>query len=110
MAVFARERGNPGDAQIFAHRRLRAPYRWRGLCAFPLAALTSSLPCDDRACGVLLRRGLDCRCLGAALHITLAPQVVTASPSIAVPAPATSAAGQPLNPQNTFSAGVTPIR
>ena len=38
------------------------------------------------------------------------PQVVTASPSIAVPAPATSAAGRPLNPQNTFSAGVTPIR
>jgi hypothetical protein len=38
------------------------------------------------------------------------PQVVTASPSIAVPAPATSAAGQPLNPRNTFSAGVTPIR
>jgi hypothetical protein len=37
------------------------------------------------------------------------PQFPTASPSIAVPAPATSATGPPLNPQNTFSAKVVSI-
>jgi endonuclease YncB( thermonuclease family) len=37
------------------------------------------------------------------------PQVPTASPSIAVPAPVTSATGQPLNQQNTFSAKVVSI-
>jgi hypothetical protein len=62
-------RGCNGQLAVFAHRRLRAPYRRRGLCAIPLVSVTSSLPCDDRAGGILLRSGLDCGSLGAALRV-----------------------------------------